>query len=329
MAIVLYGTSALAYLATIYERPLPINILPDDGINSLSPDSHAHRYLHERLPQIAKPYHLAAISWKHAPLPDLCIHQVSHYPFGTLLQIGRDIYVSSPELCFTQIACDLSFLETIMLGGVLCGSFALDPTRPSGLGERNPLTSIAQIRAFLDKNPGRRGAAIARSALRFLPDKAASPPEVFLRMVLTLPGRYGGFGIPGSESNCAVSLSKRAQKYAERSYLVPDLLWPEAKLIIEYDSNAEHLAGSQVTADAKRRMALETDGYTLITVTTRQLARAQSMKDVAEEACRRLGRRCRTRSQVFEQRQAELFSLRRSLNDLVNPHWMHQTLPTR
>lgn len=321
MRITLYGTSAFSLLATIRERPSPSPMPARDIVGGSSANAHSLRYLHERLPQLPDPLHLAADAWAGAPQPNRRIHRTKCRPDDPLAQVDHGIYAPSPELCFLQLAGGLPLLETVMLGSALCGTFALDPRQPSGLAERPPLTSVADIGAFLDTRMGQKGVARARRALGFIADGAASPPEVFLRMALTLPARHGGFGLEGSVSNEPITLSKRAQRYTGKERLIPDLLWPDSKLVVEYDSNAEHLTGPQVTSDAKRRMALETDGYTVITVTTQQIAAAQTMKNVAEEVCRRRGRRYRIRSQRFEQGQAELFSLRWSLNDRIDATW--------
>lgn len=132
-----------------------------------------------------------------------------------------------------------------------------------------------------------------REALRFVCAEAASPPEVFMRLVLGLPARLGGFGLSGSVMNKRIKPSKRAKALAGRESLVPDLYLPDCKLDIEFDSNAEHLTARQATLDATKRMALESDGLKVITVTTSQLASASAMRHVAQEAARRRGTRLR------------------------------------
>ena len=96
--------------------------------------------------------------------------------------------------------------------------------------------------------------------------RQASPPEVFMRLVLGLPARLGGFGLSGSVMNKRIKPSKRAKALAGRESLVPDLYLPDCKLDIEFDSNAEHLTARQATLDATKRMALESDGLKVITV---------------------------------------------------------------
>ena len=96
--------------------------------------------------------------------------------------------------------------------------------------------------------------------------------------------------------------------------LVSDLLFDDMRLAIEYDSTAEHAAAAQLTRDAQKRLALEADGYKVITVTTGQICRAGEMKHIAKQAYRRRGRRFRPQSAVFLQQQAMLFQMGWSLD---------------
>ncbi|NBJ66828.1 hypothetical protein D5273_06880 [Enterorhabdus caecimuris] len=153
-------------------------------------------------------------------------------------------------------------------------------------------------------------------------EHAYSPPEVFMRMVLGLPARFGGFGLTGSTANERLAPTQRAQRVAGRRTLIPDLCWPEEKLVVEYDSNAEHLAPSQITQDAKKRLALEADGYAVVTVTTSQLASTESMETVAREIGRRLHRRLRIRASGFHRRQTELYRIGWSLDGYLDQQWL-------
>ena len=91
---------------------------------------------------------------------------------------------------------------------------------------------------------------------------------------------------------------------------------------MEYDSNAEHLAPSQITQDAKKRLALEADGYAVVTVTTSQLASTESMETVAREIGRRLHRRLRIRASGFHRRQTELYRIGWSLDGYLDQQWL-------
>ena len=122
----------------------------------------------------------------------------------------------------------------------------------------------------------------------------------------SIPHRYGGYALPGLEMNRRVRPSKKARKIAKRETLVPDLCHSESRLAIEYDSNAEHLTSRQIAKDSSKRLALEADGYKVISVTTRQLCDRSEMRSVAHEAGSRMSRRIQTRAKSFGNAQREL-----------------------
>lgn len=157
-------------------------------------------------------------------------------------------------------------------------------------------------------------------------DGAASPPEAFLWSVLSISQRHGGFAVPGLMMNKRIRPSKKARRIARRETLVPDLSHPESRLAIEYDSNSEHLKAAQVTRDSSKRLALEADGFKVITVTTRQLADPKAMRDVAGQAAQHIGYRMRIRSKNFDQSQRALYAAGWSLDSY---HWRPKSKETR
>lgn len=70
-------------------------------------------------------------------------------------------------------------------------------------------------------------------------------------MVFGLPYRYGGFQLSDLAVNRRLRPSHKAQQIARRTTLVPDILFADARLAIEYDSTAEHASSSQLTRDAQ------------------------------------------------------------------------------
>ena len=184
------------------------------------------------------------------------------------------------------------------------------------------MTSKRRIESFIRRNAGLRGSAAAKSALRFVVDNAASPPEAFLWSVLSIPHRYGGYALPGLEMNRRVRPSKKARKIAKRETLVPDLCHSESRLAIEYDSNAEHLTSRQIAKDSSKRLALEADGYKVISVTTRQLYDRSEMRSVAHEAGARMSRRIQIRAKSFGNAQRKLYATGWSLKAYHRREWL-------
>ena len=230
-------------------------------------------------------------------------------------RVESGVFVSCPELCFVQLAQSLPFHELVRAGNVLCGRFYLDAGKGGELGRREPLTSKRRIEAFIRANPGIKGVKEARPALPWVTEGAASPPEAFLAMVFGLPYRYGGFQLSDLAVNRRLRPSHKAQQIARRTTLVPDILFADARLAIEYDSTAEHTSSSQLTRDAQKRLALETDGYKVVTVTAGQIGSSGEMRRIAEQCYRRRGKRFRPQSKEFANQQALLFRMGWSLED--------------
>lgn len=241
MRVALYGESAFAYYLVAGDAPSAV-APPSVLDKSCYPTQATLDYVRERMPYLTRPVHCLVPKWERCSLDDVHLHG-SSYPYrsGSFLRIDHGVIVPCPELCFLQLAQSLDLLPLIQAGCFLCATFGLDPSVPSGLMGRTPLTSPRRIGAYLERCPGHDGLTRVREALRFVCAEAASPPEVFMRLVLGLPARLGGFGLSGSVMNKRIKPSKRAKALAGRESLVPDLYLPDCKLDIEFDSNAEHL----------------------------------------------------------------------------------------
>lgn len=287
------------------------------------PTARTVAYLEKIFPQIPQPYHALVPDHRKSTVPQAVTH-VSIYPYREkpFVRIADGVYASCPELCFVQLALVLPLHELLKAGDALCGMFFIDPSSRNGLGSRAPLTSKRRIESFVRRNAGLRGSAEAKSALRFVVDNAASPPEAFLWSVLSIPHRYGGYALPGLEMNRRVRPSKKARKIAKRETLVPDLCHSESRLAIEYDSNAEHLTSRQIAKDSSKRLALEADGYKVISVTTRQLCDRSEMRSVAHEAGSRMSRRIQIRAKSFGNAQRKLYATGWSLKAYHRREWL-------
>lgn len=316
MRLALYGKTALSVLMTLpsIDRDRAV---AQEALDGCQPTAQALRYVRRRYPQLPDPLHLLAPRWERALGAAATLHSArAPLPAGSLLKIHSGIYVPSPELCLAQLARESTDQELILYGGLLCGSFAIDPICATGLRERAPLTDVATIARFARLHPGIKGLKALRRCLPHMTELAASPPEVFLRMALCLPHRLGGFGCEGALINHAIPLGKRGQNLAGRSSLVPDLYWPGCRLDVEYDADSVHLTSHQAMLDATKRLALEAEGYRVITVTSLQLGSSRHMANVAREVSRCAKQPMRIRSKRFPKSHRSLFALDWSLRTL-------------
>lgn len=309
MRLFLYGISAFSYWLGVYARPSAAYAVGSGALVSCEPTRKSIDYLTRVLPLIPPPAHVLVSKKMKSPVPDAVAH-ATHFSLKgkPFLRVADGIFAACPELCFVQLARDLPFHELVKVGSALCGAFAVDPLSSNGLTRRTPITTAKRIEAFIRRNPGIRGAKAARQAVKCLAENAASPPEAFLWTVMSLPQRYGGYGIPGLELNRRITPSKRAQSLAHRKTLVPDIMHAPSRLSIEYDSNSEHLTPEQISRDASKRLALEADGFKVITVTSRQLPDSNEMRGVAEQSCKRIGRRFQIQSKNFQAQHRRLYA---------------------
>lgn len=118
-------------------------------------------------------------------------------------------------------------------------------------------TSRAKLAEVLARHPRRPGAA----RLHELLDPARPSADTWSVAEERLLGLIRRAGLPAPEVNVAVG------EY------VPDLLWREQRVIVEFDSVAHHSGPGAFTADRDRHNALTAAGYHVIHVTWAQLTR--------------------------------------------------------
>lgn len=227
-------------------------------------------------------------------------------PSGSFCRVEEGLYVSSPELCFVQMATRLSLPELIMLGFELCGSYALDPLDARRFGRREPLATAESLARFAQRAEGIHGRKAAMRAARMVIDGSASPMETALAMLLSLPRMLGGFGIEKPCLNWRINLSDDARLTAGRSFLVCDLFWEKAKLDVEYDGRLYHSRPQHVESDAARRNALGAMGIAVITATAAQVHDPARLKSLAADVARRTGGRPFKSDDAWRRRHAEL-----------------------
>ena len=215
------------------------------------------------------------------------------FPDGSFIKADNGLIVSSPELCFVQMASELSFVELVLLGFELCGSYRLDRTSELERGFRDdqPLTSTAKLASYLAKAKGLKGCVNAQKALRYIADNSASPMESNLTILLTFPYRLGGFGFSMPLLNYPVRIPSDVHRKEYKPTLFCDLFWPDVKVDVEYDSDSSHTASEKIARDSIRRNSLSSVGITVITVTKRQVYSTSELRKAAETLSRLLKKR--------------------------------------
>ena len=152
---------------------------------------------------------------------------------------------------YLQLGAELEFLELLSVGMELCGSYskwALDSGRPEAPYGRDsksarnytydlpPVMNANRMEAFVERMKGQRGAVGARATLRWLLDGSASPMETATYLLLCLPRRVGGYGLPKPLLNPLLKIS--GPSGTKERY--PDLFWLGANIDVEYNSDEDH-----------------------------------------------------------------------------------------
>lgn len=245
-------------------------------------------------------------------LNNATFHRVGEaYPPRSFVQVAPQVFVASPELSFVQIAQHSSFPKTLLYGYALCGVFALDEERYSGLADRRRLISARHLNSYVDACAGHRGIGAARDAAQYVRDNSASPRESKLSMVTTLPLCRGGKGFPAAKLNKRIDIPERFAWSGGRNYYVADLYWEGCKVTAEYDSDLEHANRVSIYRDSDKRNTLMDMGYTPLCFTSVQLDDPAAFDHAAETLRRKLGVRKRPLPKNY---QAKVDELRRELD---------------
>ena len=229
-----------------------------------------------------------------------CHLMTGSYPVGSLYELKEGILVTCPELTFLQMSRTISEELLILYGHELCGYFA------HGMGEHGfcncpALTTVSRIEAYLDRLETLRtscgegmpwGLRRARAAFPHIRDRAASPEEAVLSMILTMPRHMGGYGLPPAMLNASVRLGTEVAELFGIEEFVCDLRWAEYGLVAEFQGS-QHKLRSRRSYDLRKGNVLGADGWTVIEVDRTMLERAPLMDEVAKSVSKGLGLRWR------------------------------------
>lgn len=220
-------------------------------------------------------------------------------PAGSLLRYNKNLCVASPELTLLSASTRLSFVELLMLAYEFCGCYSSRPDLEGGILTRPPLTSKQEIESFAKSLHGQTGAKQLRNILPYLADGSGSPRETAVAILFCLPKRLGGCGLPLPEMNIGFRLTGAASKLWGYGNAF-DLVWKEAKAIIEYDGESYHSTDDQKDRDHRRRNALTSKGYAVFVLNKKRLSSIDDTLAVAEAIAERLHRRLRFREGFHE-----------------------------
>ena len=240
-----------------------------------------------------------------------CHVSTGKFPEMSFIRMDSGLTISSPELCFLQMAGELPLVGLVVLGYEFCGSYRLDKERAEGKGfrEDQPLTSVNRLSSYIERAAGSKGCKNAKRALRYIVDGSASPMETILSVILVLPYKFGGFGFPKPLLNHRIESSdsdRRSNGKSGKALYRCDLYWPDEKVDVEYDSDAHHTGSDRIAQDAIRRNTLSSMGIIVVTVSRKQVIEAAKMRALSDVLAKLLGKRLKYPPEEYAYRYGEL-----------------------
>lgn len=264
-------------------------------------------------------------------------HLFASSEFKTCRNSLLGITATSPLATLFTMACHVSLTELVMAMYEFCGTFSVfkvpprleghfvsvptswddgfeKPWRRAGQGSnlwiRKPLIEINDLLEFANKMKGHHGANKFARAVACVNGITASPFEVELTMLLTLPRGLGGEGIKGFTNNQRIDMDPDAKKLAQKRTCYADL-YHEGKgkgrpLILECQGEAFHDALRFGLADADRSLGLENMGYDVLELSHRQIRLDENYPILLREIYSRLGLRQRIKTEAQQRAECKL-----------------------
>lgn len=217
-----------------------------------------------------------------------CTKRLPTYSF-MLLNPGR--YVATPEFLFGIMGRRLSFIDACLLGCELTGKYVLSESDERGFVGCDPLATLTSLRKMAIKMEGFPGVKHARQALGCIVENAASPMESNVALLLTIPCRLGGYGLPKPILNYRIPMTESQSYSAKRHAIIADMAWPKARFAIEYESTAWHSGNEKFVMDSIRRNDIRTLGFDVTTITLSEYKNVAAMDRIAVSAATKIGHR--------------------------------------
>lgn len=220
-----------------------------------------------------------------SPIPPHCLHR-----------IGANVYCAIPAFALLQEATRITHrIALLELCWEACGTYRTartsahpDTAKETTYGQP-PLTSVRSIRSFVAANPSLHGSRAIAAALRYLADGSASPRETKCALLFGLPMSHGGYALGIPRMNYRIRASMAAQTVTGKQFFRGDMVWPDAKLILEYQSFEDHANEASRLKDSRRENALQSMGWTVVAITNDELDSMASTDVVAETLRKKLG----------------------------------------
>ncbi len=224
-------------------------------------------------------------------------------PQRSFAKLSDNVFLSSPEFTFLQMAAHLSLVQLIELGFELCGRYATHRGPAHARAARRvapePSTTPDKLVAYLSKCENVKGLKKARRAARYVMGGSESPMETKLALILCLPPALGGFGLPRATLNreLVLELADADGSMPVRRVVRCDLYWPGPREVaIEYESDEWHLGSRKFSEDSMRRNDIVSTQVQVLTVTKNQVLNLAYWPTLAGRVASVMGRKLETKA---------------------------------
>lgn len=129
----------------------------------------------------------------------------------------------------------------------LCGRYTRDPIAPlvgDVAHDIEPVSSVHELRAFLDESGGLHGVSLARMAASYANDGSGSTMETCWYGVFCLPPRLGGAHLARPLQNVPLDWPAGVADLVSHERMRPDFHWPQ------YETACEHQGGDHTSEQA-------------------------------------------------------------------------------
>lgn len=230
-------------------------------------------------------------------------------PAEAFCNYGTRACIASPDFCLLQAAFRLTRPQLIELCMELFGRYALVLDAERGFVPRDyALATRESVERLMHAMHGVRCSSQLAHALRHAVEGSRSPMETREYLLMCLPKNMGGFGLPRPLMNGRVELTQTEQRKARRQHFECDLLWPEQRVVVEYDGHDDHASRLDRARDAMKRDVLVAKGYTVFVVTGAQIMDELLFDGIARDVARAIGFRLRAFPKDWAVRHATLRS---------------------
>lgn len=233
-------------------------------------------------------------------------------PSDHLIEVAEGLLVVDEAICLVQAGSWMSELEQLEYGFEVCARYHLNHLSSDDYVEASQRYAVADLRAFCEQNPSRRGVKRAAAALKRVHDGARSPMETATAIMVVAKRSQGGLGYAKIELNHRVDVPNEFKYLAKAGYFEIDVYASASGTGIEYNGS-DHLDKQRSASDAERMTVLSALGFRMIVLTGTQFAHQLQLHRAMNAIALAMGLKC-DRSEAFQKRQNDL-------REFVIRHW--------